>query len=237
MDAALAQLRHRAARPPARLRAGRVARGAATTSARWRAAANFAWANRAALTHRVREAFAPCWVAGSGARTRRSTTWPTTSPSSSAHGRRSTAGLRPPQGGDARLPARPPGDPAGRTRGRPAGDHPRQHGHGLVVLVGRPGAMRALVRHDLPRRRPGDVPHRRAQGGRRRRSCAGGSRRPGSSSGRRRPRGWPRRRPRPTRTSTGWSRSSSAPASPHGSRACDRWVWSRADGLPGRLTG
>ena len=46
---------------------------------------------------------------------------------------------------------------------RPAGHHPRRHGPGDLG-AGRPaGQHGADVRHDLPRRRPGDEPHRRRQ--------------------------------------------------------------------------
>ena len=68
-------------------------------------------------------------------------------------------GLGPPQGGDAGLPAGPSRGPADVPQDRPAGDHPRRHGPGELG-AGRPaGQHGADVRHDLPRRRPGDEPH------------------------------------------------------------------------------
>ena len=107
----------------------------------------------------------------------RSTTSPTTSPSSSA-----TAGrelLRAPQGRDARLPRRLAGDPRALPRGRPAGVHPRQHGHGSFVLAGPAGAIERSFGTACHGAGPRLSPHRRAQAHHRRRAAARSSRREG----------------------------------------------------------
>ena len=112
-----------------------------------RAAANFAWCNRQLLTHQAREVFAdglrhalarscgmdlvydvcPQHRQVRGARRRR---------------RRTQAGLRPPQGGDARLPAGPSRDAARLSR-RSASRCiiPGDMGRASWVLAGQPGSM------------------------------------------------------------------------------------------------
>ena len=104
-------------------------------------AANFAWANRQAIAHRVREAIAAIARPRGRARARaRSTTSPTTSPSS-----RSTAAARlcvHRKGATRAFPRGLARDPGRLPRRRPAGLHPRQHGHGeLRARRRRPGAM------------------------------------------------------------------------------------------------
>ncbi len=125
---------------------------------------------------------------------------------------------RPPQGRHARVPRRLARDPRRLPARRPAGVHPRQHGHVELRARRRARIARALVRHDVPRRRPGDVADARAQARSAARSSAGSSRRRESSCAARRTRGSRRRRRSRTRTSTTWSRSSSAPASRAASR-------------------
>ena len=124
-----------------------------------------AWCNRQLLTHQAREVFGRgLRRALGGARAWTwSTTWRTTSPSSrttTSAGRRKQVCVHrkgatrafPP--GHPEIPRAVPGD-------RPAGDHPRQHGDGQLG-PGRPARQHgAVVRHDLPRRRPDDEPHRR----------------------------------------------------------------------------
>ena len=127
------RVRLRAARPPARLRAGRARRRAATTWPPWPAPANFAFANRQMMMHEVRGAFEQVFAPAVGAarRASSSTTWRTTSPSSRST--RSTARERAVwvhRKGATRAfgPGRP--ERARRLpRRRPAGDHPRRHGH------------------------------------------------------------------------------------------------------------
>ena len=87
----------------------------------------------------------------------RSTTSPTTSRSSSG-----TAAARSASTGRARRVRSPPARRRSRwtTRGRPAGLHPRQHGHVELRSRRRARVDGAVVRHDLPRRRPAAEPDR-----------------------------------------------------------------------------
>ena len=106
---------------------------------------------------------------------------------------------------------------------------PGSMGTASFVLAGEPGLDGALVRHDLPRRRPAHVAAPRARkrigGAELRRAARGaGDRRPLPLE----PEASPRRRPSPTRTSSGSSRSSSGPAWRAASRGSCRSASSRA---------
>ena len=116
MDARLCALRHRAARPPARLRAGRRRPRGATTSRAMAAAANFAWRNRAGA-RRTRPARRSRRVLGPAPP--RGTRLVYDVAHNIAKFEAATAGrdgLRAPQGRDPRLPAGPSRDPAAYAR-------------------------------------------------------------------------------------------------------------------------
>ena len=138
------EVRHRAARPAAGLRAGRQPRGASSISAPCGPAANFAWCNRQLLMWQAREVFAtvfgrtweelrhepglrrgPQHRQVRGARDRR----------------RQEARLGASQGRDRRLSAAPSRS-AGRVRaiGQPV-IIPGDMGRASWVLVGQPGSM------------------------------------------------------------------------------------------------
>ena len=168
------------------------------------AAANFAWANRQAIAHarpRGGRAGARRGERADGTRLVYDV----------AHniaklerygGRRA---VRAPQGRDARLPAGlAPRSPATTATSASRSSSRAAWAPRASCWSGRQGAMRALVRHDLPRRRPPDEPHRRAQADRRRRAApaARGRRDPSAA---RRTAASPRRRRSPTRTSSGSS--------------------------------
>ena len=191
-----------------------------------RAAANYAWCNRQLLMWQAREVLRRRSSAGSWEELQMNLIYDV------AHniakfeehtiGGTPEAGLGASQGGDAGLPAGPPRDPDAVPQDRPAGDHPRRHGPGQLG-AGRPaGQHGADVRHDLPRRRPRDEPHRRRQA---RRAAAASTRSwtpaassPAPAAGR----AWPKNSPTPTRTSTWSSKSSTRPAWPTRSPACRR---------------
>jgi tRNA-splicing ligase RtcB len=150
------------------------------------AAANFAFANRQIITHRVRcsRAFGPGRRAG---RVRRG------AQHGEARGARRAGAVRAPQGRHPRVRPPSPRDPATLPRGRAARVHPGQHGHGLVGAGGNRRQHGAELREHLPRRGARDEPPRReARQGRRRsaararvarhRGALRGARRPGRGS-------------------------------------------------------
>ena len=115
------------------------------------AAANFAWCNRHAIAHRVREAVAQV-VGGREAQETRQVydvAHNVAKPRVPRRARRP----RPPQGRDARLPGRAPGHPPGLRARRAAGLHPRQHGDEQLRARRRARVDGPVVRHHLPRRR------------------------------------------------------------------------------------
>ncbi len=132
-----------------------------------RAAANFAWCNRQLLMWQAREVFAEVF----------GRTWEALQMNlvyDVAHNiakfeehtvdGQTKKRLGAPQGGDAGLSRRASRDCpiAYRQIGQPV-IIPGDMGRASWVLVGQPGSMEQTVRHDLPRRRPRDEPHRRRQ--------------------------------------------------------------------------
>ena len=120
------------------------------------AAANFAFANRHAITHAVRESVRVVLGPAAAEATRQVYDVAHNVAKVERHGGRELLVHRDPR----RLPG-----------GRPAGLHPRQHGHGELRAGRAAGLDDALVRHDLSRRRSRDVADRRAQAHRRRRAA------------------------------------------------------------------
>ena len=218
--------------PTASSRARRlVARGTRLPRRRWRPPRTSRWPTAHAIAHRVREAFAPrCSAADAAARRIRSTTSPTTSPSSSAT---RVATVRAPQGRDARVPARHRRDPGASIAqsGQPV-FIPGSMGTASYVLAGRPARWSARSAT------PATAPAARCPAPRRASAIGGAElRRAARGAGHRRAlplehAGWPRRRPTPTRTSTGWSRSSSAPGWPRRVARLGRSASSRARRRP-----
>ena len=221
MDAATARYGIHAARPPARLRA-RSARRASRTSAPCAprptspgATASCSPARRARSSRGSRQA-------GGGSRSdlRRR---PQHRQVRGARRRRVSKQVCVHRKGATR--AFPPGHPeipaAYRGIGQPV-HHPRQHGDGELG-AGRPaGEHGPVVRHDLPRRRPDDEPHRRRQAAPRAAGSTRSSTPSASSPAPGATRASPRSSPPPTRTSTTSSRSSTRPGSPRRSPGCGR---------------
>ena len=216
MDAVQRPLRDRAAGPPARLRARSPRPRARRTSRRWRRPPTSPSRTGRRWRTRVREAIASVLGRETATATRQVYDVAHNIAKLERHGGRRLCVHR--KGATRAFPAGSDEIPAAYRARRPAGLHPRQHGHGELRPRRRARLDGALVRHDLPRRRPADAPHRRAQADRRRASCGASSRRRASSSAAPRTRGSPRRRRSPTRTSSGSSTSSSTPASRAASR-------------------
>ena len=132
-------------------------------------AANFAWANRQAIAHRVREAAGNALGAAVAEGTRQVYDVAHNVAKLETYGGR--RGLRPPQGGDPRLPSGLGRDPRRLPRHRPAGLHPRQHGHEQLRAEGDARLDGALLRLRLPRGGAADEPHRRPPPDHRRRAA------------------------------------------------------------------
>ena len=219
------EVRDRAARPAALLRAARIRRGAALPGRDGgrgqlrlrqppadgalgaRVARAAAWASRRASTGCAR-----------------STTSATTSPSSSGTTRRGARASCACTARARRAPSRP-GHPALPAAYRDLGQPvliPGDMGRYSFVLLGSEELGRG-VRLGLPRRRAADVAHggEEARRGAARRPGAGGAGDPGPR--RRAGDGRSRRSPRPTRTWPRWSTSSTGPASRGRSRGSGRW--------------
>jgi len=135
------------------------------------AAANYAWANRHAMGHEVRQAIGrmlgPAIAGGNAAGVRRRP---------QRHRRpaaRRPPRLRAPQGSDARVPRRVARDPALLPRRRPARVHPGLDGNGSYVLAAEPGSLErsfGTTCHGAGRRLSRTAARREASGGELRRT-------------------------------------------------------------------
>ena len=120
-------------------------------------AANFAWANRQTMAHRVREAIAAAIGSAAADRTRQvSRRRPQRGEVRAA---RRPHAVRAPQGSDAGFP-RVAGDPGRVPIGRPAPVHPGEHGHGELRPRGTSRLAGPLVRLRVSRGGPADEPLR-----------------------------------------------------------------------------
>ena len=127
------------------------------------AAANFAWANRHAMAHRVRESIRRILGDGAADGTRQVYDVAHNVAKLERHGGRLLCVHR--KGATRAFPAGSVEIPDRVSPGGPAGLHPGQHGHRELRARGRARLARALVREHLPRGRPAPEPDEGPAGG------------------------------------------------------------------------